>query len=89
MRLAPLTSRIPPALRPMIGGFAAYASAEAVTRVVRIVTILVIARRTDPALLGTAAAALSLFELIRVLANAGIDVSGTSTLQKPARAAGA
>ncbi|WP_336980859.1 oligosaccharide flippase family protein [Altererythrobacter fulvus] len=72
MRLAPLTSRIPPALRPMIGGFAAYASAEAATRVVRIVTILVIARRTDPALLGTAAAALSLFELIRVLANAGV-----------------
>lgn len=72
MRLAPLTSRIPPALRPVIGGFAAYASAEAVTRVVRIFAILVIARRTDPAMLGTAAAALSLFEMIRVLGNAGI-----------------
>lgn len=56
----------------MIAGFAAYASAEAVTRVIRLVSIIVIARFTSPAILGTAALTLSLFELVRVLANAGI-----------------
>ncbi|RKF18297.1 hypothetical protein D6851_15115 [Altericroceibacterium spongiae] len=67
-----LTRYIPERARPVLSGLAAYASAEAVTRIVRVGAILVIARQTDPALLGTAAAALSLFELIRVLANAGI-----------------
>ncbi|MXP26049.1 oligosaccharide flippase family protein [Altererythrobacter indicus] len=67
-----LIQYLPERARPVLSGLAAYGSAEAATRIVRIGTILVIARRTDPALLGTAAAALSLFELIRVLTNAGI-----------------
>ncbi|MXO66341.1 oligosaccharide flippase family protein [Altericroceibacterium endophyticum] len=67
-----LDKYLPRSVRPVLAGLSAYASAEMITRVVRIGAILVIARRTDPALLGTAAAALSLFELIRVLANAGI-----------------
>ena len=53
-------------------GMLAYGSAEAATRVVRLVAILIVARQISPAMLGTAALALSLFELIRVLTNVGI-----------------
>ncbi|MEM7702379.1 MAG: oligosaccharide flippase family protein [Pseudomonadota bacterium] len=53
-------------------GMLAYGSAEAVTRVVRLAAILVVARQISPTLLGTAALALSLFELVRVLTNVGI-----------------
>ena len=53
-------------------GMLAYGSAEAVTRIVRLGAILVIARQISPAMLGTAALALSLFELVRVLSNVGI-----------------
>lgn len=53
-------------------GLVAYGSAEAVTRAVRLVAILIVARRVTPEMLGTAALALSLFELVRVLANVGI-----------------
>lgn len=65
-------NRLPAGLAPIASGLVAYASAEAATRIVRILAILVIARRTSPELLGTAAFALTLFELIRVLGNAGI-----------------
>lgn len=53
-------------------GMLAYGSAEAVTRVVRLAAILIVARQISPVMLGTAALALSLFELIRVLTNVGI-----------------
>lgn len=53
-------------------GMVAYGAAEAATRVVRLGAILVVARQVSPETLGTAALALSLFELVRVLANAGI-----------------
>ncbi len=53
-------------------GMVAYGSAEAVTRVVRIGALLVIARQISPEMLGGAAVALSLFELIRVLTSVGI-----------------
>ena len=53
-------------------GMLAYGSAEAATRVVRLATILVVARQISPAMLGVAALALSLFELVRVLTNVGI-----------------
>lgn len=53
-------------------GMLAYGSAEAATRVVRLGTILIVARAVSPETLGAAALALSLFELVRVLANAGI-----------------
>lgn len=53
-------------------GMLAYGAAEAATRVVRLGAILVVARQVSPATLGAAALALSLFELVRVLANAGI-----------------
>jgi len=54
------------------GGMLAYGSAEAVTRIVRLGAILVVARQISPAMLGTAALALSVFELVRVLTNVGI-----------------
>ncbi len=53
-------------------GMLAYGSAEAVTRVVRLGAILIVARQTSPEMLGTAALALSLFELIRVMTQVGI-----------------
>jgi len=55
-----------------IRGMIAYGSAEAATRLVRLAAILVVARQISPAMLGTAALALSLFELVRVLTNVGI-----------------
>ncbi len=56
----------------LLRGLAAYGSAELVVRVTRILTVIVIARRLAPEMMGAAALALSLFELVRVLANAGI-----------------
>lgn len=53
-------------------GMLAYGSAEAVTRIVRLGAILVVARQISPAMLGTAALALSIFELVRVFTNVGI-----------------
>lgn len=53
-------------------GLAAYGGGEVATRLVRIVAIVIIARHVDAVEIGTAALALSLFELVRVLANAGI-----------------
>lgn len=53
-------------------GLAAFGSAEIATRIVRIAAIVVIARQVSPTVMGVAALALSLFELVRVLANAGI-----------------
>jgi lipopolysaccharide exporter len=60
------------AASPLVRGLLAFGSAEAATRVVRLGALMIIARRVTPEVLGTAALALSLFELIRVLANAGI-----------------
>ena len=53
-------------------GMLAYGSAEAATRIVRLGAILIVARQISPVMLGTAALALSLFELIRVLTSVGI-----------------
>lgn len=72
MSVKTIANRLPAGMEPLIRGFLAYASAEAMTRIVRLIAIIVIARFTSPLILGTAALALSLFELVRVLANAGI-----------------
>lgn len=53
-------------------GLMAYGSAEAATRVVRLGAILVVARQISPELLGAAALALSLFEIVRVFTSVGI-----------------
>ena len=57
---------------PLVRGLVAFGSAEAATRVIRLGALLIVARRVTPEIFGTAALALSLFELVRVLANAGI-----------------
>lgn len=62
----------PDAWPAFVRGMMAYGSAEAVTRIVRLGAILIVARQISPEMLGTAALALSLFELVRVLANVGI-----------------
>ena len=55
-----------------LSSLAAYGSAEMLVRLIRIVAVVVIARAVTPELMGIAALSLSLFELVRVLANAGI-----------------
>ncbi|MFV0644121.1 MAG: oligosaccharide flippase family protein [Sphingomonadaceae bacterium] len=78
IKIDPLTlvpnqsARIPAWLRAMLAGLGAYASAEAANRVVRLCAVFVIARHLDSGLLGSAALALSLFEIMRALTNAGI-----------------
>ncbi len=67
------TGRLTTLMRaPLVQGLVAFASAEAATRVVRLAALLVVARAVAPETIGAAALALSLFELVRVLANAGI-----------------
>lgn len=56
---------------PLMRGLAAFGSAEMIGRIVRLLTTLVIARQLSPAIVGTAALALSLFELCRVFMNIG------------------
>ena len=57
---------------PLLRGLVAFGSAEAATRIVRLAALLIVARKVTPEILGTAAMALTLFELVRVLANVGI-----------------
>ena len=57
---------------PLVRGLMAFGSAEAATRVVRLGALLIVARQLTPEIFGAAALALSLFELVRVLANVGI-----------------
>lgn len=56
----------------LLTGLASYGSAEMAVRVVRLVVVLLIARRLAPEIVGVAALTLSLFELVRVLANIGV-----------------
>lgn len=72
MNAIPANLKEPKDWHPFLKGVLAYGSAEAFTRVVRVCAILVIARQISPAMLGTAALALSIFELIRVLTSVGI-----------------
>jgi lipopolysaccharide exporter len=72
MQLRTLWARPTEDSSALLRGLAAYGSAELVVRVTRILTVIVIARRLTPEMMGAAALALSLFELVRVLANAGI-----------------
>lgn len=63
---------LPDGIAPLMRGLAAYGAAEASTRVLRIVAIVVIARRIPSEQIGVAALALAMFEIVRVLANSGI-----------------
>ncbi|WP_136068370.1 oligosaccharide flippase family protein [Modicisalibacter radicis] len=73
MRVANLFSRVLGGeTHQLIRGLAYFGSAEALTRIVRIAVIVVIARQVSPQIMGLAALVLSIFEMVRVLANAGI-----------------
>jgi lipopolysaccharide exporter len=70
---ASLTSRMQQALAgPLVRGLAAYGGAELLNRVVRLGATVVIARQLAPELVGEAALALTLFELVRVLNGIGV-----------------
>lgn len=56
----------------LLGGLVAYGSAELAVRLVRLVTVIIIARCLAPEIVGVAALSLTLFELIRVFTNIGI-----------------
>ncbi|MEP2987849.1 MAG: oligosaccharide flippase family protein [Parasphingorhabdus sp.] len=60
------------AMQSIMRGLLAYGSAELLNRLIRLVVVIVIARQLVPELVGVAALTLSLFELIRVLANIGV-----------------
>lgn len=57
---------------PLLRGFGAFGSAELANRGVRLVTTIIIARQLAPDIVGEAALALTLFELIRVLNSIGV-----------------
>ncbi|MEP3227368.1 MAG: oligosaccharide flippase family protein [Parasphingorhabdus sp.] len=56
----------------ILRGLVAFGSAELANRIVRILVVIIIARQLAPDLVGVAALTLSLFELIRVIANIGV-----------------
>ena len=58
--------------KALLRGVGAFASAELSVRVVRLLAIIVMARSLTPDILGSAALALTLFEVMRVLANIGV-----------------
>lgn len=67
-----LRQKIGDAPLALLTGLAAYGSAEIAVRLVRLVTVVVIARQLAPDIVGIAALTLTAFELMRVLANVGV-----------------
>ncbi len=72
--LASLSNTLPGGAptQKLVRGIAAFASAELAVRLVRLVAVIIMAQRLSPAILGAAALALTIFELMRVLANIGV-----------------
>ena len=64
-------ARIGPHYGALVRGVSAYGAAELAIRVVRLGTTVVIARRLAPAIVGEAALALTIFEIMRVLERTG------------------
>ncbi|WP_353228025.1 oligosaccharide flippase family protein [Novosphingobium sp.] len=73
--------RIGPHLSQLAKGLGSYGSAELATRFVRLLTTVVIARRLAPDIVGEAALALTVFELVRVLERIG---TGQQIVRAPA-----
>jgi lipopolysaccharide exporter len=63
---------LPTRALPLLKGMAAFGAAELSVRIVRLITVIIIARQLAPEIVGVAALTLTLFELVRVLANIGI-----------------
>ena len=61
-----------PTTKALVRGIGAFASAEFAVRLVRLLAVVIMAQRLSPEILGAAALALTLFELMRVLANIGV-----------------
>ena len=70
--LTNMLERLPINSRALLSGLFAYGLAELSVRLVRLVTIIVIARQLAPEIVGQAALTLTLFEIIRVFANIGV-----------------
>lgn len=70
--LATLLDKIPLHSRALASGLFAYGLAELSVRVVRLVTVILIARQLAPDIVGQAALTLTLFEIIRIFANIGV-----------------
>lgn len=70
-----------PHFAQLVRGMGAYGSAELVARLVRLAATIVIARRLAPDIVGEAALALSVFELVRVLERTG---TGQQIVRAPA-----
>ena len=68
---ARVAARLGPQAGPLLRGLGAYGGAEIVTRVVRLGITIIIARRLAPAIIGDAALALTIFELVKVLEKTG------------------
>ncbi len=66
--MTPFAARVAPLLK----GMAAFGAAELSVRIVRLITVVMIARQLTPEIVGLAALTLTIFELVRVLANIGI-----------------
>lgn len=69
--LTRLEARLGETFAQLVRGLGAYGSAEFASRLVRLLTTIVIARRLAPDIVGEAALALSVFELVRVLERTG------------------
>lgn len=67
-----LIDKAPPHLRSLLSGLFAYGLSELSVRLVRLVTVILIARQLAPDIVGQAALTLTLFEIIRILANIGV-----------------
>jgi len=59
-------------LAPLLRGLGAYGGAELATRIVRLGATVIIARQLAPEIVGQAALALTLFEVVRVLSRCGV-----------------
>ena len=70
--LTALRHKIGDAPLALLSGLAAYGSAEIAVRLVRLLTVVIIARQLAPEIVGVAALTLTAFELMRVLANIGV-----------------
>jgi lipopolysaccharide exporter len=72
--IATFSDRLPvrASTKTLLRGIVAFASAEFAVRLVRLLAVIVMAQRLSPEILGAAALALTIFELMRVLANIGV-----------------
>ena len=70
-----------PHFAQLVRGMGAYGTAELVARAVRLATTVVIARQLAPDIVGEAALALSVFELVRILERTG---TGQQIIRAPA-----